>query len=354
MNRHAPHIISIVKGLLLLAVAILFAWSNTPTNLLLSLKNYLYGWPYAIYPAYWFIVTFACLLLVFPLTLAQDHMIRTAVGNHDEMPVSFWMNGFMVELLFGTVLGCLISGSMFLSPIFWWMIISVIWMAYHVLTPKIQAGMITDEDREKNSLSDLKEMLLPLLKESGIELKDVHIQDDEDIPDLEADVVFTFEEGKAVVYIPPAWVHTWNPEEVAAVTLHKAWMMRKDAQRNEFILNLMNALFCFGGYALLYPFLHKAGYLSDPIHALTNAPYLFIWLIVSTFIFRIMAFALYRKWMYQADAAVVMQMKTSHALINAFERAHHNSPFMTDYPRWAEVLLFHSPSMHRRIARLKQ
>jgi len=346
--------ISVAKGLLLLAAAALFAGSNTPDNLLLSLKNYLYGWPYAIYPAYWFIVTFACLLLVFPLTLAQDHLMRAAEGNHDEMPVSFWMNGLLVELLFGTVTGCLISGSMFLSPTFWWMIISVIWMAYNLLTPKIQAGLITDEDRKKSSLSDLRELLMPLLKESGIELKDVHIQDDEDIPDIDADVVFTFEDGKAVVYIPPVWAHTWKPDEIAAVTLHKAWMMRKDARRNEFILNLMNALFCFGGYALLYPWLQKLGFCHGPIHALINAPTLFIWLMVSTFTFRIMALAIYRKWMYQADAAVVLQMKTPQSLINAFERAHHESPLLTDYPRWAEVLLFHSPSMHRRITRLKQ
>jgi len=353
MNRHAPHIISIIKGLLLLVVALYFTRGQTSANLVISLENHLYAWPYFVYPAYWFTVTFAGLLLVFPLTLAQDHMMRAAEKNHEEMPVSFWLNGFLVEMLFGTVVGCLISGSMILSPAFWWLIISVVLMAYLVLTPKIQASLVTEEDRKKDSLTDLREILLPLLKSSDIDLKDVHLLDDDDIPDLEADVAFIFEDGKAVVYIPPVWARTWKPEEVAAVVLHKAWLMRAEARRNDFILNSFNALFCFGGYALLYPLLNQRLDLG-PIHSLAGAPYLLVWLILSTFAFRIAALAFYRKWMYQADAAVVLQMNTSEALINAFERAHRESPLLVNYPRWAEVLLFHSPSMDRRIARLKR
>lgn len=353
MQRHAIHIISIAKGLLLLAAIAIFARSGTSDELIKSLENFLHAWPWSLYPAYWFTVTFAGLILVFPLTLAQDHLMRVAEGNHEEMPALFWLNGLMIEMFFGTTLGCLFSVSMRYSPTYWWLFVSIAWMAYHLLTPKIQSSLVVDEEVKKDSLSDLKEMLGPPLKESGIELKDVHAQIDEDIHEQESDVIFTYENGKAVVCIPSAWVHTWKPDEVVAVTLHKAWMTRSAARWNERLLNALNALFCFGGYAWLYPRFNES-LNPGPIHSLINAPYLLGWLILSSFCFKVAAFAFYRKWMYEADSTVVRLMKSPQALIEAFERALKESPALVDYPRWAEVLLFHSPSMPRRIDRLKK
>jgi len=354
MSRHGPHIISLIKGLLLFFAMLLFIRTGTSAELTATLENRLFGWSITVYPLYWIVVFLGGLLLAFPLTLAQDHLMRTAEGHHEETPTWFWLRGVAMELLFGAVIFSLFSGVLYFTPAYGWLILSVVWIGYHMLYPKAQAWMFSmggHEDEE--SLTDLTVALKEPLARAGVSLLDVHpIDDDEETTSADKDILFVSSGHQKKLLVPREWASTWTTEEITAVTLHKVWMERPRSHAHEFLIHVANCGVAFGGFTLALPWLSRLLHVEDP-HTLTVASMLAAWMIAALFVVRLCVLPFYRRWMCEADDFVAAQMGSPHALTAVLERAMKDMPADADIPRWAEWMFSSSISLKRRIDRLR-
>lgn len=348
MTRHSPYVLSLLKGIVLIVSLVVFATAGGSSSWAASLNESLASWPFANCAAWWLTVIFASLLIVFPFTIAQDHVMRMAQGHDEEMPASFWLNGFAIELMLGTAVGSVTTACMWYSPSTWWLILSALWTGYQTLFPVLHARLAVTADHGTTSAGKLGETLTPLLSDAGYDVSGIYVLDEETM-NADTDIVFIRKDGKWNVYIPSDWASSWPENEIAAAVLHEARMRSPAIRTAEIILHAAESLLIFGGFALLFAQFNSFA----PIHDLAVAPYLLAWMVFATFVFRIGAFAMCRAWVYRADAGVAAQMKNSGPLVQAIERGSSQAPAFLDYPRWAEILFCHSPSAARRIARLK-
>ena len=352
MIRHGPYIIGLAKGILMLGALLMFLRSGASGEWVLLLENRLYGWSMAVYPVYWFTLLFAGLLLIFPLSLFQDHLFRMAEEHHEETPVFFWIKGLMFELLLGAVVLSLFSGAIRFAPNGWWLVVAAVWIGFYTLQPILQKAMIRMGVDEDETLPDIAAFLKTPLAEAGIELNDVvPIEFDEDSSPMDHDIVLISTGSRTRVLVPQPWVHDWTNDEITAVTLHKIWMDRLVIHVGEAVTHTICALAYIGGFALFLPHMTRMLALSEPLHPLTTATMLTAWLIAAMFFLRLCIQPVHRAWMCRADDFVVKQMRSADGLLSVLERAAKHAPADAEIPRWAEVLFFSSPSLRRRIAR---
>jgi Zn-dependent protease with chaperone function len=354
MSRHGPHILGLGKGLILFTAMLLFMHSGLAGQLITALQNHLYAWPMSVYPAFWFIVMIACLLLVFPITLAQDHINRAADGHHEEMPTTFWLRGLSFEILLGTSMGSIVSAVMYVQPSTWWAYISAGWVLYYFLPPRIHSLFVSREQPEKNSRAALLETLQEPLKQIGVELSDVYTIDGESEDEeewLDRDMVFVPDGKRKALYVPSIWANTWTAPEITAVALHKHYLDRTSVVSADFLITTISSVICFGGFAWSLPWLSEH-VLREDLVPLTTCALLVPWSLGVLFITGLPAQMIHRNWIYHADAFVARHMQTPDGLVAALERAAKNIMIESDPPRWAEVLFHSNPSLRLRIQKL--
>ncbi|HMP00433.1 MAG TPA: hypothetical protein PKE26_15155 [Kiritimatiellia bacterium] len=354
MNRHLPHLLALIKGLILIIGLLAFALSGGAEELARLLEARFYHWSFLVVPAYWLLIIMASLVVVFPFTLAEDHALRQQEGEHEEAPWSHWLRGFAAELGLGVALGSVVFVAMAYAPGAWWWVLALAWTGYHVLQPKVQgmALMAEDEDAPPESRTDLLQELKEPLARAGIALTDVRlIPEDNDLPLLHFDMQLVASGNDRVLFIPESWAHRWTLPEVIAVALHKVWMEGASLRRRQTIAHVLTGASILGGYALVAPHAHAAGLMESPHHP-ASIPAFILWMIVTLFITRIPLLAWSRRWMRQADDAVCAWMNTPDGLRAALQRANEDDPGGMAPPRWAEILFFNAPSLQQRIARL--
>jgi len=354
MSRHGPHILGLGKGLTLFAAMFFFVQSGLARQLINALQNHLYAWPMSVYPAFWFIVMVACLLLVFPFTLVQDHINRTADGHHEELPTTFWLRGLSLEILLGTSVGSIVSAVMAVQPTTWWIYISTGWVLYYFLPPWINSLFVSREQPEKNSRTALLETLQEPMKQIGVELSDVYTIDGESEDEeewLDKDMVFVADGKRKALYVPSIWANTWTAPEITAVALHKHYLDRITVVSADFLITTLCAILCFGGFALCLPWLSEH-VLREELVPLSTCALLVPWSLAVLFITGLPAQMINRSWIYHADAFVARHMQTPDGLVTALERAAKNVLIESDPPRWVEILFHSNPSLRLRIQKL--
>jgi Zn-dependent protease with chaperone function len=352
MSRHGPHILGLGKGIFLFCALVLFAYSGMSLRLVHALHNYFYFWPSGVYPAFWFIVMVAGLLLAFPITLAQDHLLRHAEGRHEEMPMIFWLRGLTVEIFIGTCIGCAVAAALQVQPTFWWVFISAGWITYHVIPQFLQTILATRDQQEKHSHVELLESLREPLNRVGMELSGVYTYSDDDNEEwLDKDMIFIREDKKHSLFIPHVWAATWTVPELTAVALHRHFLDQPRILFIDIVSTLASALACFGGFTLCLPWLTKM-FLPHGSDPLTISALLAPWSFAVFFILGIPVMAIHRNIIFRADDFASRQMNTNDGIVAALERARKGDIFEYDPPRWVETLFLNNPSLLRRIQRM--
>ncbi len=345
MHRHGPHILGIIKGLLLGLSLLLAVRLGHAGDLHQSLINHLHAFRWAVIPAYWLIIMIGAFVLTFPLTLMQDHLARSSGGHHEETPAGFWLRGLSMETAVGTVIGCVTTYLMAYWSPYWWITWTAIWSFYHVIVTRAPLMNAAANEEELPPHPELLPELNPLLETSGHKLERVFVlPDPEDDWESDHDLVLHHGDHGYTAYIPHPWILKWRTDEIAAVILHKAWLTRSRYERMDLVVNATTSLACFGLFAAIPISL-------DPLF---HATLLFAWTVVFMPVFQVPALAYFRHTLLVADEMVARLMQTPDALIRVLERATHDYPADADTPTWAERLFHNTPTLARRIAHMKQ
>lgn len=354
MRRHLPYLLALGKGLLLVCVLSGLSLAGWFSGFSALLEDRLWNWSWLQIPVFWMMLISGNLLLVFPLTLAEDHLVRAFEGIREEAPAWHWIRGFAVEVVLATLAGTLATVLMEKAPGSWWLLLAVLWTAYVAFQPRLQEMLLVSNDEEEphESLPELLAELSPVLANAGAEISEVRVLSEEkEELQLHPDVHLLHAGRETVLLLPREWAHTWTVPEIAAVALHRSWMDRRSQQARELSAQAISALTCLGGYALLFPLL-RAPLGLDAIHALEAIPVFVLWMLASLFSARIAVLAFSRQWLCMADDAVAGSMSSPEGLLAALRRARAEAP-ADEMPGWAEVLFSNAPSLDRRIKRLE-
>ncbi len=351
MRRHGPHLLALVKGIILCIALILFIRFGYASEWRTALDAYFFALPLLAIPAYWASLIVTGFILTFPFTLTQDHLARAAEGQHEEMPATYWLHGLGMETLMGTIVGSLIVTLMMYVPSFWWLAWTMLWVTYHFVSAHApELSVIHSDDDEWPAQDHLAATLRPILESSGIHVGQVYSLDEPlDEWAVNKDLFLKFDDGKTNVYLPEEWIAQWETDELAAVILHKAWLTHHRFLRLDLFINSVTSLACFGLFAALeHTAILPSG--TDPVIRTTA---LFAWSIAILFVFHLPALAYYRQSMITADNAVIRAMGSPDALLRVLERAHLDAPPEMEAPRWAEILFYNIPPLSHRIQRMK-
>jgi hypothetical protein len=353
--RHLSHYLLVAKGLLLVAGLIAFALSGASVELANMLNNRFSGSLFAVVPVYWSLLFGGWLLMAFPLTLAEEHYARVRGTMDEETPFWHWLQWFGIELLIILVVGGIVSAAMILSPLLWWLYLTVVWLAYCHIAPRLQLmtimAMSDDEqaDRRPELVADLKAPLAA----AGFELEEVRIlPDEDDLPNIPPDAYLAKHGNKYILYFPSEWAAMWTVPEMIAVALHKIVMDGKKFQNIRNVMRFAQALAGFGGFAIIYGFLARAGLVVSPGHV-TTIPYLLAWIIVASVAYHPLECFLNKRWVLRADDEVIKWMENAEGLKTALERAEQENEKEDEAPALIEKYFTYFPSIKHRLERLK-
>jgi len=354
---YQPYLYTLARGILIIAGLSIVALSGISSDWSSALSNRFGGSMAYVVPAYWLLICSGMLVILFPLTVAEDHVARARDSEPgEETPVWDWVQSLGTELLIMMMLGCLTSAVMLWQPAYWWMMLAALWMGYHLAIPLLQDMALQageDEEGQDNRRPELVKEFASALAVAGITVDDVRVSpDDDELPYLPPDVYLVTRDSKTTVFIPTSWVAQWTLPELIAVVLHKAAMEQRAVRIQFIVLRLMQAMAGFGGFALLFTLLHPIGLVAKP-GDVTTIPYLLIWLIVSLSALRPVEFVMTKRCIIQSDHRVLEWMKTADGIIAALERARSDYPEEKPSPRWVELFFMSTPSLNGRIDRLK-
>lgn len=306
---------------------------------------------------YWFFLVMGGLLLVFPLTVADEHFARVADRELEETPAHHWLREFALELAVFFGAGCITSALMAWTPVAWWMILTAIWAWYHHIYNKMFAVSVTtyDEEEPLEALPELRDEIKPYAEKLSINLTGARLLPDADVtPMLPVDALWvrqdTGEEERTVLYMPRAWIAEWTTPELVAVALHKAWIDRPVMARARIALRVAQGMLGLGGFALARPWL-APGPEAGAVELLPIMPLLAVWFVAILFALRPLELALERRWTTEADAAVATIMESPDGLLAALHRAKEEMKEEPE-PFWVKLLFSTAPSIDERVARI--
>ena len=167
----------IVDTAYLLAAAFIFQKSGLSKILVDVLVSRLW-WPYALLPAYLFIVYLAYIVLGMPLHFYGSFIVEHAFGLSSQT-VSNWLKDQLksaaVSYIVLTVLFGAFYGITAASPRAWWLIVSVFWIFFSLVLAKIAPTLIIPLFFKYKPVSDnlLKERIKALASKMGVKILDV-------------------------------------------------------------------------------------------------------------------------------------------------------------------------------------
>lgn len=352
MNRHLPYVFSALK--VPVAVAVL-SWLMMPGNAdvlsasTLALTSHGTFTPFI---AMWFFLVMGLMLLIFPLNLMEEHLLRILEGEEEEMPARQWLVEFTWELGIRLGLGIMISASMLYLGPWWWVALSILWVSYHTFNPLIQNAYLktAGEQEDTHHAPSLPEIRQDLA-ERGIRVDVISLIDEEAMAQLTPDIYYVTRKDQHFMYVPQSWARDWTHPELMAACLHKAWMRRPVMQGREIILNTAVAVIVLGGYAVMDPYLRAISGIKTMIEP-GAIPVIVAWITLTGSLLKTGGLAFVRRWILSADEAVAVQMKSPDGMIAALKRAQAEGG--KPPPPWVEALFSHAPSLERRLARLEK
>jgi len=352
MNRHLPYVFSVLKLPLIFAALAWLIFSGTAHDLAASTAPLADRGSFIPFIAIWFMLVMGLMLLVFPLNLMEEHLLRTQDGDEEEMPAHQWLVEFTWELGIRLGLGMMISGAMLYLGAWWWVALSVLWVCHHAVNPLLQNAYLktTDEDEDAHHPPALPEIRKDLAG-YGVRVDHISLLDDEAMAQVAVDIYFVRRKSQRIMYVPRTWARDWTEPELVAACLHKAWMCRPGMQGREIILNAVVAVIVLGGYAQVDPSLRAI----TGVAAMTGPeaiPGIIAWVMLSASLLKTGGLFFVRRWILSADDAVVKQMHSADGLVVALKRAQAEGG--KPPPLWAETLFSHAPSLERRLARLER
>ncbi len=323
-----------------------------------NMADWAAAWPPAVYPLCLFFVMGGALLLVFPLTLAGDHVHRVQYEEAEEAPLGYWLQGYFTELLVGVLLGLVVLAAMVWLPGTWWLLAAAIWVGIdyviHAYPGMLLVAQDDEEDQQRKADPDILNALRSPLEDAGFAVTDVRVFDaEEDGLDFVSDVMVARHGGKRIVYLSAACAHGWDYPAIIASALHRVWLSGRALRMKKNTFAALSGLVAFGGYAAIFPLVKERygfGVVSDP----GAIPLLLLWLVLIMVIHAVVAGWLQRQWIARGDDWVAHRMGSPDGMVAALERMRDNDEPPQAIPRWAEWLLPVGPDINRRLDRMTQ
>ena len=355
--HHYSYYIILVRGILLFAGLIAFISTGASATLSDALALRFNGSMIATVPAYWFFLSMGASLLIFPLSIIEEHYARVRGDLEDETPIWHWLQSLGLEIIIVLVLGTICSAVMIWQPALWWMYLTAAWLTYHIAVPAVQSMSLLSDDQEEDQYARRPELLAELkssLAHADVDLIDVRALPDEDeLPHLPVDMYLAGGAKNSTLFIPSPWIATWTMPELIAVALHKVAMERNSMQIKFGVMRLLQALIAFGGFAILFPWLQQIGWVTAPGNIKT-IPFFILWITVALSLFKPAANAFTRLAVLRADDHVLKWMSSNEGIIAALNRARSEFPEEQPMPRWMDLLFVASPGLSYRIDRLQK
>jgi len=352
MNRHLPYIFSVLKLPLALTVLAWLIFSGKATDLAASAEALADRGSFIPFVAMWFFLVMGLMVIIFPLNLLEEHLLRIQEGDEEEMPARQWLIEFTWELGIRLGIGLMISAAMLHLDAWWWITLSVLWVFYHAFNPLIQNAYLkaADEEDDQRQSPALPEVRKDL-EDHGIRIDQIVLIDDEDMAHVTPDIYFVTRKDQHFMYVPQSWARDWTQPELLAACLHKSWMSRPVMQAREIALNALVAVIALGGYALVDRHLRA----MTGVSAMTEPaaiPGIIAWISLAASLLKTGGLFFVRRWILSADDAVVKQMRSVDGMIAALKRAKDEGG--KPPPPWVEALFSHAPSLEHRLARLER